>query len=268
MQRNLSVKKHIEAPFYEYRVFEGERQLAFIKGRMFNQFIVISLFKYESIEPDIDDLLAKEIQKVFYEDCKKHHSKIILTIGERTEKAQWFLENSDFQLEHINHVFLNNLKGLRQPNIQFELKPFKEVDLNYFQSIYYECSKGDPQNDSPNLTPEGFFEKHKREIGHVYDESLICLALFQDQVIGVLSLRVEQIGDTDQKEGSINYIGLLPAFRGKGYGKELHLTGLRRLAKLGCNNYYGGTDSKNKPMLKIFDANNCLLIEVQHYYFA
>jgi|GEM_PF-7120075 len=87
MQKNFSVKKHIEAPFYEYRVFEGERQLAFIKGRMFNQFIVISLFKYESIEPDMDDILANEIQKVFYEDCKKHDSKIILTEREDSKNA-------------------------------------------------------------------------------------------------------------------------------------------------------------------------------------
>jgi len=268
MQKNIKVKKHIEPPYYEYRAFDGEQQLAFIKGRMFNEFLVMSLFKYESLDENLDEILAKEIEKVFYQDCQKHNSRIILTVQPQTEKAQWFLENSDFQLEYINHVFSHDLEDLREPDIEFHLVPFKEVSLKDYQDIYYECSKGDPQIDLTGLTPEAFFEKDKKEIGHVYNEGLMHLVMYNEQHIGVLNLRVEQIGDTDKKGGSINYIGLLPKCRGKGYGKALHLTGLRQLRQLDCNNYYGGTDSNNAPMQNIFKANNCRLIETQHYYKA
>ena len=70
----------------------------------------------------------------------------------------------------------------------------------------------------------------------------------------------------EKKRGSINYVGVVRHHRRQGLGKALHLTGLRKLKDMGCKLYYGGTDSFNAGMQKIFEANNCIRMEEQYHY--
>jgi len=64
-------------------------------------------------------------------------------------------------------------------------------------------------------------------------------------------------------EGTISYVGLLPAFRGRGLGRGLHASGLRLLADAGCTIYKGSTDARNVPMARVFEKNGCPVDDVQ-----
>ena len=84
-------------------------------------------------------------------------------MNERTMKAKWFLDKSDFSISYINYVYENTLDDLGMPEFEIDLLPFKEMSLTEYQQMYYECSIGDPQVDWKNLTPKELFEKDKRE---------------------------------------------------------------------------------------------------------
>ncbi|WP_370223182.1 GNAT family N-acetyltransferase [Cytobacillus sp.] len=60
------------------------------------------------------------------------------------------------------------------------------------------------------------------------------------------------------REGRMFWIGIHPDFKGKGYGKNLHLIGLHRLQyEYKAEKYLGATSADNAAMRKIMEANGC-----------
>lgn len=259
---DVNVKKNFFENKFEYLLYKDNEKLASLKGIVQNEY-VWWLWQYESFSNKEEDNV-NELQKLFYADCLKNKTKILLELNERTEKGKIFMDTSDFEESHINYVFEHNLKEIESPRLIFNLLPLKSMSLLEYQEMYYESSKGDPQIDLTNLSAKEFYEQDKAELRELWDEDLMFMVLYDDEKLGVLNLRIME--EKGKKEGSINYLGLLPSQRRKGYGKILHLTGLKKLKSLGCGSYYGGTDSFNKGMLKIFESNNCKRAEEQYCY--
>ena len=65
------------------------------------------------------------------------------------------------------------------------------------------------------------------------------------------------------EEGSISFIGVLPVWQGRRFGKILHAKGLEALAKMGVTRYVGSTEISNKPMLATFLANGCAFTKIR-----
>ncbi|RBP96716.1 hypothetical protein DFO70_101532 [Cytobacillus firmus] len=60
-------------------------------------------------------------------------------------------------------------------------------------------------------------------------------------------------------EGRIFWIGIHPDYKGKGYGKNLHLIGLHRLQyDFKAEKYLGATRADNAAMKKVMAANGCI----------
>ena len=59
------------------------------------------------------------------------------------------------------------------------------------------------------------------------------------------------------KWGRITYIGVVPEYRGRQFGREVHRHGLAMLLRQGCEIYEGGTDIANLPMQSLFERNHC-----------
>ncbi|MBX9974722.1 GNAT family N-acetyltransferase [Cytobacillus firmus] len=61
------------------------------------------------------------------------------------------------------------------------------------------------------------------------------------------------------REGRMFWIGIHPDFKGKGYGKNLHLIGLHRLQHdFKAEKYLGVTRADNAAMRKVMEANGCI----------
>ncbi|MCS0787580.1 GNAT family N-acetyltransferase [Cytobacillus firmus] len=61
------------------------------------------------------------------------------------------------------------------------------------------------------------------------------------------------------REGRMFWIGIHPDFKGKGYGKNLHLIGLHRLQHdFKAETYLGATRTDNAAMRKVMEANGCI----------
>jgi GNAT superfamily N-acetyltransferase len=52
-------------------------------------------------------------------------------------------------------------------------------------------------------------------------------------------------------------MGILPEYRGQGYGRWIHRHGLRMLKDQGGKVYQGGTLARNEPMTKLFLQQGC-----------
>ncbi len=261
----MQVKKYQQDALYEYQVWVGEEKKAFIKGRKINDF-VWWLYGYKGVEDkNMDGIFADELLLDFVDDCSDKDTKVLVNLL-GTHQAQWFIERGEFALIHTNFVFENDLKNLEEVTMDLTLKKLDEQNQALFTETYYEASKGDPKIDLEGLNPQQFLDKDKQEIGEAWDDELVHLVYQKDKLMGVLNLRTEIHPQTKMKEGAINYIGLLPTYRNKGIGQQLHLFALHRLKALGCENYFGGTEAENASMLKVFEKNQCRLVEKQGEY--
>ena len=90
--------------------------------------------------------------------------------------------------------------------------------------------------------------------GKALDRGLWQLAYVGRHLAGMV---LAQRRPSRPNEGTLFFLGISPAFRGRSYGKILHAKGLELLAHAGCLRYLGGTDIRNKPMLQTFRANGC-----------
>jgi len=262
---NITIKKEVVDSKFEYTAFKDEVKLASINGKIQNEHSYW-LLRYESSNSNDEEALVASLQKAFYDDCVKSNAKVRIELNTKSEKAKWFMEKSNFVEAYVSYVFEHDLNGINEPEFKFDLKSFKEVPLSEYQKVYFESSKGDPQIDLTGLNASEFYVQDKKEFDDLWNEDLMYTVMHSDEILGVLNLRTMPHPKTGKKEGAINYLGLMPSQRKKGFGKALHLTGLKKLKDLGCESYYGGTDSFNVGMLKIFEANNCTRAEEQYCY--
>lgn len=52
-------------------------------------------------------------------------------------------------------------------------------------------------------------------------------------------------------------MGVIPEFRGKGFGKWVHRHGFMMMKAQGGKLYHGGTHGENLPMRKLFESHGC-----------
>jgi predicted acetyltransferase len=83
-----------------------------------------------------------------------------------------------------------------------------------------------------------------------------------DQEIGLLFPRYTHI---KERQGGM-FCGIVPEFRQKGLGRQIHYLGLERLKQMGALYYRGETFVGNTPMKSIFAANQCLLVPNSNYW--
>jgi len=155
------------------------------------------------------------------------------------------------------------------------LKPFREDPFTYrsledvgrtrFLEVMAPAAEGDPFEDATARDPEREFEELVSFAGDAFDPTWWRVAHLDDDPIGVV---LPQCFSSRRHEGTLFYVAVLPEFRGRGYGKVLHASGLAFLASRGVTNYIGSTDARNYPMIAVFRANECEQTGRQLFYRA
>lgn len=129
-----------------------------------------------------------------------------------------------------------------------------EIDDAQFANLYERCRSGSA-NKNNLFTIEQVMESLENELGREWRSS--CFIFQQSgEPIG-LSIPIIEEGTLD--EGRLFYFGVVPEWRGKGYGKAFHRTSLQLLKEIGATTYVGSTDAANEPMIHIFEQNGCML---------
>ena len=99
------------------------------------------------------------------------------------------------------------------------------------------------------------FDYLVRWANDAYDPAVWWLAYLGGSLAGFV---FPQLYYDARTMGSVWHIGVLPEFRGKGFGKILHARALETLRVLGAERYSGSTEPENEAMIRIFRANGCV----------
>jgi ribosomal protein S18 acetylase RimI-like enzyme len=86
------------------------------------------------------------------------------------------------------------------------------------------------------------------------DPRAVQLGHLNGRPIGVLLTRV----DPDSGWSAIQFMGVVPAFRGQGFGVDVHLHGIATMRALGGTLYHDGTSESNAAMVHLFEKHGCI----------
>jgi ribosomal protein S18 acetylase RimI-like enzyme len=136
----------------------------------------------------------------------------------------------------------------------FGYRSLAEIGEDRFLEVMIEASTGDPFEDPGSRDPRSDFRDLIEYAGERFDPTWWRVAYLERSPVGIV---LPQAFSDRTNEGTLFYVGVLPEFRGRGFGKVLHESGLGFLAARGVKRYVGSTDARNLPMIAVFRANRC-----------
>lgn len=136
----------------------------------------------------------------------------------------------------------------------FVYRSLAEIGEDRFLEVMTEAATGDPFEDVSSRDPRTDFRDLINYAGASFDPTWWRVAYLERDPIGVV---LPQVYSDRTNEGTLFYVGVLPEFRGRGFGRVLHASGLAFLAAKGIRRYVGSTDARNLPMIAVFRANGC-----------
>jgi GNAT superfamily N-acetyltransferase len=143
---------------------------------------------------------------------------------------------------------------LPEPGVAFAFRSLFDVGRDAYVSMMTEAAKGDPFENMEERDPEADFQELVEMAGEKFDPASWFAAIVEGETVGVV---LPQVLPDDETEGTLFYVAVFPRFRGRGLGRALHAAGLAMLRERGVSEYFGSTDTRNEPMLRIFAANGC-----------
>ena len=204
---------------------------------------------------DLELLLQK-----FNNIVKEKNIEILSYDIDGYENSNSFLDKSEMKIFKKKGFYSKELANYIFKDSKLTYKPLSEYSEEYILELFSEVTKGD--TDIEVDTTKEYYDMVEYAEDKLYTQKW-KIVLINNEVIGMLS---PQIYHDCITEGSLFYIGILPKHRGKGFGKEMHLQGLKFLKNYGANKYVGSTMVSNEAMIKIFNKNNCQKKYTQLYY--
>lgn len=167
----------------------------------------------------------------------------------------WLLEQGFRKISTIveyTRALDESITGKREVSV--EALADGEMADSDFAELYEHCRSGSA-NKNKLFTIEQVMESLENELGPNWRTSCYIFRK-SGEPIG-LSIPIIEQGTVD--EGRLFYFGVVPEWRGKGYGTELHQISLQLLNSIGATKYVGSTDEANRHMIGIFERNGCVL---------
>jgi ribosomal protein S18 acetylase RimI-like enzyme len=122
-----------------------------------------------------------------------------------------------------------------------------ETNLARAADLFCQASEGDPTSH-PDKDTMGFLRVLIEEKETVQAPERLQIGMFGNDPAAVLALQVYP----SDGWSTIYYLGVLPAFRGRGFGAAAMLQGIRSLKAMGGKTYHDGTGSGNAAARALF----------------
>lgn len=162
-----------------------------------------------------------------------------------------FLKEYGFKIYYTKMLYTKNLEEHQSlyENI-FEYKSLEETGRNEFLKIFKDVR----EEFDKLIEPEILLDDLIRLAGEKYNPKNYKIALLNGKEIGVI---MPQIFPDKPEWGGVFHIGIVPDERNKSYGRIIHSKALDILREQGAVKYLGSTNINNKPMIRLFELNDC-----------
>lgn len=215
---------------------------------------------------------AMEIMiQALLELSSKHLALTKLTLDEERIghfSPEFFLK-FNLALTFHNQGYSWDLQNLESTNSELELESIEETEnslskaaklLEVIQADSFDPTAIEDLDDSLASIEDRIAQgQYLDSIGGAARNYIVK---YHNQEIGLLFSRYTHI---KERQGGM-FCGVIPEFRQKGLGRQVHHLGLESLKEMGALHYRGETFVGNTPMKSIFRANQCLLIPNSNYW--
>lgn len=191
-----------------------------------NYFVIEDIGQVSSIR-DFDKLLQETMEYV----TDKGIQSVSIVLNEKEAANTDYLDllgTLDFWQQETQYFYKRELTSFKEYRGEesIVIKSIEQITADLFIEIWKETMIGS-LNASSTLSIEKEFMGMKSELGLDYEKSCL-MAFFEKKPIGITMPHIEP-GTFD--EGRLFYFGLLPEYRGKGWGSSLHKLSLHLLKK-------------------------------------
>lgn len=234
--------------------FEGPRCVGRLEGTFLNPTLYFVREIHAADGPHtltIEDALCGHLRASFARD----RVSVLTWDVPESEPINAALRRSGFETKRKKVFVERSIAGYASPyDDPFTYRSLDVVGRERFVRTMAESSDGDPFEDSADRDVDREFQELLEYAGERFDPTWWMLAYLGKDAAGVV---LPQVFPKHDDEGTLFYVGVRPAFRGRGYGKVLHAAGLEFLSRHGVMKYVGSTDERNLPMIRVFKANGC-----------
>jgi len=216
------------------------------------------------LRPDIkEEKIAGEIFTSFVKHIKNlsgwKELKIMLNHNMEFDLNK-YLPEMNFYLQSQKQYFWKDLmemdiEACEKDVSKLEYKTLPETGDKDFVKLFQKIQSSSLNSDSIEdaLEPEKAFQGLKDP--ERFSPDLWVIAYKDNKPVGIVLPGIEK--NRKPLRGFIQFIGVLPEYRGAGTGKILLKKGILEMAKLGAEEYMGSTETPNIPMMKVFSALGC-----------
>lgn len=184
-------------------------------------------------------------------------------VAEDAPLRRW-LDAAGFQTARRKVVVRRELPFEDAPDLgDLSLHSLAEVGEEAFAQALDAAAEGDPFEEATHPDPLSELRDLIQLAGEAFDANAWWMVRQGAETVGVV---LPQADPGEAGLGTLYYIGVTPAHRGRGLGRRLHALGLGALGTRGLVRYVGSSEVKNAAMLRIFDQNGCGVIARQRFY--
>ncbi|WP_391118411.1 GNAT family N-acetyltransferase [Psychrobacillus sp. L3] len=212
------------------------------------------------IKDKTDTAYYAELTKLLSEYKESNIEYLSLLMEEKFEG--WLLVNG-FRKLSVIHEYIKELgeEEYHENNLTFHALSEGSMTDSEFARTYELCRSGTANKNIPQPI-EQVMASISNELGDDWRNN--CIYFLKDHELIGISIPHIEMGTID--EGRMFYFGIVPKWRGKGLGVEIHKITLKLMKKMNANYYVGSTDESNRHMIKIFEKNGCELRDKKGIY--
>jgi len=198
-----------------------------------------------------ENLLKESFEYLKDNEVKYIDSQLDSADGEKFVLSQNLYQYLDMQKIQSKKRFILKTKNITSAdNKRLRFISLKETDVDFFIKVLKDVTKGTlDREDRLNVKKDDKLkaaEKHFYSLKSIeYSPENWFLAYDKQEIIGLIIPQV-----LSNTKGTINYIGVIPEQRGKGYVIDLLDKGIKNLIKRNIDIIIADIDVENYPMKK------------------
>ncbi len=209
---------------------------------------------------DANTVQQQALARALQDYLRRDKGTVMVDSHRSQQVLDWCLDHG-FKALRLKYLYEKRLDSSGVQLEVFQFKSLAQLGTADFLAYMVAAATDDPEASALS-DPEAEFQELLAHADSAFDPHDWFVAFQKDEAVGVV---LPQVFADKPSEGTLSYIGVLPAQRGKGLGAKLHLWGLEQLRQRGVIRYIGSTGSTNHAMQRIFIRNGCTEIAARHF---